>query len=741
MLSGTGAADRTPAIVNSQSLRHRCLVGTLAGLLVVGTGLSMVSQVLSLGDVPLIVGWLSILLAMASIGGLVRWGQPVVMLLISGLAGLILLSAWWLRSASALSLLAICPVLVLIFYGWREATLCAILCAIAVIVTGRALQDALAGTVAILLLAVMTPLATVGLQLAEEIAQWAEARWFEGRRELDEAQDQRLRLKEVQQDLVQANTELARLTERLQAMRRVAEDSRRAKEEFVANVSHELRTPLNMIIGFAEIISEVPDSYGILPPRLLADIEVILNNSRHLSSLVDDVLDLSQAETGRMALSPRQVSVSNVVATAISTVSALFQKRGLWLRSEISPDLIAVCDEVRIRQVIVNLLSNAGRYTRKGGATVRAWTDKDALVISVEDTGSGIAPEKQEAVFEPFRRLEGERDSESKGSGLGLAISRRFVEMHGGEMWLTSQENQGSTFFFTLPLNGVPLPEPTTPTAGRWFNPYQTYEERQRPSSAPSPHLRPRFVIVERGEILRRLLARYQGDVEIVTAHTIDEAVMLCQRVPAQALIVNHPDLHYVHQHAIDPAELPYGVPVLTCWVPDSTTAAEELGVAEYMIKPLDRAQLLKAVSRVDLAGDTVLIVDDEPDAVHLLSRILSSAEDQIRTISASSGREALELMHRRRPGLVLLDLIMHGVDGYSVLRTKRDDPAIADIPVIAVSAQDPIRGPIASNYLGIARSGGLSTQELLSAISTVTALLSPPDRLDDPELGRVPAA
>ena len=741
MLNGSGETHRAPAIINGQGLRHRALAGVLGVLLLVGVGLSLVSQVLHLGDVPLIVGWLSILLAMISIGGLVRWGQPAVLVLISGLAGLILLAAWWFRSGTVLSLLAICPVLVLVYYGWKEATLCAILCAIVTIVTGRALQDPLASAVAVLLLVTMSFLASIGVQLAEEIAQWAEERWFESRRELDEAQDQRLRLKEVQQDLVQANTELARLTERLQSMRRVAEDSRRAKEEFVANVSHELRTPLNMIIGFAEIISEVPDSYGALPPRLLADIEVILNNSRHLSSLVDDVLDLSQAETGRMALSPRQVSVSKVIATAVSTVDALFQKRGLWLRSEVPQDLTAVCDEVRIRQVIVNLLSNAGRYTQIGGATVRARTDDGTLVISVEDTGPGISPDQQEAVFEPFRRLDVDRDSDTKGSGLGLAISRRFVEMHGGEMWLTSRENQGSTFFFTLPLHTVSVPEPSRSAASRWFNPYEPYQERQRPSSAPSLRLNPRFVIVERGEILHRLLARYQGDAEIVTAHTIDEAVALCQRVPAQALIVNHPDLDYVHRHAIDLGELPYGVPVLTCWVPDSTTAAEELGVVDYMIKPLDRAQLVEAVSRIDLTGRTVLIVDDEPDAVHLLSRILSSAQKEIRIISASSGQEALDLMHRRRPSLVLLDLIMHGMDGYSVLRTKRDDPDIAGIPVITVSAQDPIRGPVASNYLGIARCGGLSAQELLSAISTVTALLSPPDQLDDPKYGTVPVA
>jgi signal transduction histidine kinase len=338
--------------------------------------------------------------------------------------------------------------------------------------------------------------------------QWALFSFEQARQKIEEAREQRLELKQIQQDLIQANGELARLSDRLKAMHRAAEEARRAKEEFVANVSHELRTPLNMIIGFSEMIIQSPQVYGArLPSALLADITAIRRNSQHLAKLVDDVLDLSQVEAGRMALSKEWVSLQGIVDEVATAVRGLYESKGLYLQTEVPADLPPIlCDSTRIRQVMLNLLSNAGRFTERGGVRLNAWREKDNVVVSVSDTGPGIAPEDQEKIFEPFQQLDGSIRRRHGGSGLGLSISKRFVEMHRGKMWLESEVGVGTTFYFSLPLE-MPLPAALTggDDARRWFSPYHGYEfrVRTRRSKAPAPVLVPRYVIVEEGETLQ----------------------------------------------------------------------------------------------------------------------------------------------------------------------------------------------------------------------------------------------
>jgi len=241
------------------------------------------------------------------------------------------------------------------------------------------------------------------------VTQWSLFSYRQAWEKMEEAREQRMELKQTQADIIHANQELARLSERLKAMHQVAEEARWAKEEFVANVSHELRTPLNMIIGFSEMITQSPQVYGnSLPPALLADITAIQRNSQHLSKLVDDVLDLSQIEAGRMALSKEWVSIHEIVSAAALAVRNLYESKGLYLEIEIPPDLPAVfCDSTRVRQVVINLLSNAGRFTECGGVRVKAGREENSIVVSVSDTGPGIAVEDQAKLFEPFQQLAG----------------------------------------------------------------------------------------------------------------------------------------------------------------------------------------------------------------------------------------------------------------------------------------------------------------------------------------------
>ena len=557
------------------------------------------------------------------------------------------------------------------------------------------------------------------------VTQWSAFYAERAQRNLEESREQRLDLQQIQEDLVQANRELARLSERLEAMYRLAEEARRAKEEFVANVSHELRTPLNMIIGFSEMITQSPQVYGTrLPPALLADITAIQRNSQHLAKLVDDVLDLSQVEAGRMALSKEWASPQDIVSEAAQVVQALFESKGLYLETEVSPDLPRLfCDGTRIRQVVINLLSNAGRFTEQGGVRVRAWREQDSVVVSVADTGPGIAPEDQARLFEPFQQLDGSIRRRHAGSGLGLSISRKFVEMHGGKMRLESQVGAGTTITFSLPLETPPPVVRAGGDATRWIHPYMQYEARTRRSKAPTPVVLPRYVLLERGETLRRLCSRYLPGFEVVPVRDLDEAVRELSRSPAQALIVNAPP-HRRDGESL--AHLPHRTPAIACWVPGEEETARRLGIVRYLVKPVTRQTLLSMLESLGEGVKSVLLVDDEPEALQLFTRALSSAGRTYDVLQAKNGPRALSLLRERRPDVMLLDLIMPGMDGFQVLQEKSQDPAIQDIPVVVVSSRDPSGEPIVSDVLTVTRSGGLSVRDLLVCIQAVSVALSP---------------
>jgi signal transduction histidine kinase/CheY-like chemotaxis protein len=571
------------------------------------------------------------------------------------------------------------------------------------------------------------------------VAQWALFSFERAQEKVKEVRDQRVELKQIQEDLVKANQELARLSDRLKVMHRVAEEARRAKEEFVANVSHELRTPLNMIIGFSEMITQAPHVYGNdLSAALLADINSIYLNSQHLSKLVDDVLDLSQVEAGRMALHKEWTSLPEIVDAAALAARPLYESKGLKLEIEMPSDLPPIlCDSTRIRQVVLNLLSNAGRFTEQGGVQIRAQHEGDHVIVSVADTGPGVPLEDQERIFEPFQQLDSSIHRRYGGSGLGLSISRRFVEMHEGKMWLespstrlgTGEDGSGATFYFSLPLQ-TPLPVALASGDGamRWFSPYSQYEYklRTRRSKAPAPTVLPRFVLLDEGNTLSRLFSRYLDNAELISTQDPESAIRELGRSPAQALIINASPLAEGSALKNQLANLPYDTPVVTCWVPGDDETAKRLGVVRYLIKPISREVLLSTVGDLENAVKTVLLVDDQPDALRLFARMLSSAEQGYRILRAKNGKRALSLLRQHQPDVMFLDLIMPNMDGLQVLREKNSDPTIKDIPVVIISARDPFGEPIVSNEMTVTCGGGLSVRNLLTCIQAISGILAP---------------
>ncbi|MGQ9680910.1 MAG: ATP-binding protein [Anaerolineae bacterium] len=644
-------------------------------------------------------------------------------LLVAGSASVILLAAHTMALDGAITLLALPVGLAALITSVRSGILAAAACTI---LLGCAPPSLIRATGDLRLIAGIGLWGTVGLiwlttRHLLTMMQWSWSSYQQSRSLLEQARDQRLQLKQALADLADANLQLTRVNRLTDGLRQAAEDARRAKEQFVANVSHELRTPLNMVIGFCEMIIQAPESYGgRIPPALLADLKVVLRNSQHLASLIDDVLDLSQVEAGRMALTKERVQIGEIIEAAVTAVRPLFASKRLYLEYEICDDPAILCDRTRIREVLLNLLSNAGRFTERGGVRLVCRQEMGSVVISVTDTGPGISPADQERLFVPYEQLDGSVRRKHGGTGLGLAISKRFVEMHGGRIWLESKEGMGTTFSFCLPID-----PPATIGAGpaRWLNPEWEYRDLGRRRQAPAWPDRRKALVVETGNSLQRLLARYLGSLEVCSADTIDAAARDLVQQPAQTLVLNAISIGEALAQ-LDRASLPEGTTAILTAIPDAATAAETLGVAGYLVKPISCQALLATLDGLSLNGKTVLIVDDQAEAQRLFRRMLVSAGRGYRVLRASDGQEALALLHQARPDVVLLDLTMPGMDGFRLLEAKAADPAVRDIPVIVVSARDPTGQPIASNGLAISRVGGLSVSQVLAAIDVLIPIL-----------------
>ena len=259
----------------------------------------------------------------------------------------------------------------------------------------------------------------------------------------------------ARQRITSLEEELAQTKHELAEARRQLREADKLKSEFIATVSHELRTPLNSIIGFAKLL--LKQKIGPLNSIQQTDISVIYDSAQHLLSLVNDILDLSKIEAGKIRLDPTWVSVEEIIVGVMASTIILIEGKPIELRDEIEPHLPKLfVDRGRIRQVVINSLSNAAKFTDAGSITMRigkiSKNEQEFICFSVKDTGIGIAPEDMDKVFEAFRQIDSSVARRAEGTGLGMPISYRLISLHGGELWVESQVGRGSTFSFTIPL-------------------------------------------------------------------------------------------------------------------------------------------------------------------------------------------------------------------------------------------------------------------------------------------------
>lgn len=684
-----------------------------------------------------------------------------IILVIATLVG-VLLDGIWGGVGASLALLAIPVGLTTIFFGAAWGSLIATFCTLLLYTHlfpgsawmtqwGMVVPEDLR-TVAVVL--VWSTVAVLWITLRPLLTA-VEAAWAHSERNqrlLEQTRDAQVQLKQVLEDLSSANMQLTRLNQLANGLHQEAESARRAKEEFVANVSHELRTPLNMIIGFSRMIVQTPEVYGAraIPPALLSDLTVILRNSQHLSSLVDDVLDLSQIEADRMALSRERTDLREVVETALSVVRPLYESKHLALASEIEDDLpLLSLDRTRIREVLLNLLSNAGRFTERGGVTVRVDREGADVRIAVTDTGPGIASADLTKLFRPFSQLDDSLSRRHGGTGLGLTLSKRFVELHGGRMWLESELGAGSTFSFSLPIEPAPV---AVGGPARWLTPSWSMVTRTRSSQLPLAETRPRFIVLDAAGTLSRLASRYLDGCEIVSVPDVCAARRALEEMPAQALLVADPDALEnagVDQEATALNGVTGDLPIILCPIPatgwsnrsgegepasaNGVAQGEDDQITDYIVKPVSQEALLAAVtatlraSGVNPEGPaTILLADDEPDELRLFWRMLSASGGRYRILTANNGAEAYEILQNERPDLILSDLVMPVMDGFQLAAAKNAMPKGREIPMVILSARDPQGQPIVAESVTAWRTGGLSVSQILQCIEALSIILSP---------------
>lgn len=471
----------------------------------------------------------------------------------------------------------------------------------------------------------------------------------------------------------------ARLYQQLELQSAELAEASQHKSEFLASMSHELRTPLNAVIGFSEVLLE--RMFGDLNERQEDYLRDILNSGRHLLALLNDVLDLSKVEAGQMELDPSTFDVAEALGYALSMVRERAANHRIALHLDVAEGVRLVqADELRFKQIMLNLLSNAVKFTPDGGrVAVTAEAVHADLVVTVSDTGVGIAPAEQERIFDSFQQG-GRTARKVEGTGLGLTLTKRIVELHGGRLWVKSELGHGSTFGFSIPFGEVHAPAAPGSTADRADDRRPVVvviEDDHRSAELMSVHLDAAGL---------RPVAVDNGPDGLATVRDLrPAAVILDIRLPGMD------GWNVLGAIKGDPRTA--STPVVVVSVIHERGRGFALGASDYLVKPVARDDLLAALRRlvslpIDRAGRRVAVfVDDDPTSLELVRLSLEPSGWTVHTCTQVD--EALALIRAHTPAVVLVDLLMPETDGFQVVDLLRSDPQTASLPVVVITAKE----------------------------------------------------
>lgn len=493
-------------------------------------------------------------------------------------------------------------------------------------------------------------------------------------RQLDE---QNYRLKAQAQLLTEQREELI-------DKNREVERANQMKSEFLASMSHELRTPLNAIIGFSELMLDgITGEVNDEQKECLNDIH---NSGQHLLELINDVLDLSKVEVGKMEFKPVNIDIKDVINDSVQTVRSLLDQKGHTVSVNVEDGIRHIfADKSRLRQVILNLLSNAIKFTRQGGR-IEIFTESngDLCRVGVKDNGIGIKKEDQERVFEVFTQAETIQDETPKGTGLGLTLTRQFLAAMGGTIWVESEYGKGSTFYFTIPFART-----EQAAAGK----EAAEKPRKKGVILPVKREKKLVLVVDDDGAGRRLLAAWltEENLSIEEASSADEGISKAEELQPDVIVLDilmpEKDGWYALRELKSNSQT-CRIPVVIASVSEEREVAYSLGAVDYFNKPINKKRFQSRIVELGITQqDRVLVVDDNPADVRLVASILEA--EGIEAIPASGGKEGIELILKEKPSLIVLDIMMPDLTGFEVIEKLRETEGVLDIPIIVMTSKD----------------------------------------------------
>ena len=479
--------------------------------------------------------------------------------------------------------------------------------------------------------------------------------------------------------------------EDLMLAKEAAEQANRTKSAFLANMSHELRTPLNAIIGYSEMLQEEAADSG--QEDAIPDLKKIHAAGKHLLALINDILDLSKIEAGKMELYLETFDVKSLVDDVSSTIHPLIERNANTLEIKCPPDIGHMhADVTRVRQVLFNLLSNASKFTEKGTVSIHVTRDEspdgDWITFRVSDTGIGMTPDQLGRLFQAFTQADASTSRKYGGTGLGLVICRRFCQMMGGDVSVASEPGKGSVFIVSLPArinrqksDGVRI---SSTESG-------TVRMAEPPTLIPS---RGTVLVIDDDpnacDLMMRSLAK-EGFRVLVANNGQDGLQMARENRPnvitLDVLMPGMDGWAVIRALKADP-DLS-SIPVIMITMADDRSLGYALGASDYITKPIDRDRLASSVARFRLGGKagSVLVVEDDPSTREIMVRTLNG--DGWSVAEAENGKVALARLEAHVPDLILLDLMMPEMDGFEFVSRIRDHEKWRSIPVVVVTAKD----------------------------------------------------
>jgi GAF domain-containing protein/DNA-binding response OmpR family regulator/anti-sigma regulatory factor (Ser/Thr protein kinase) len=476
----------------------------------------------------------------------------------------------------------------------------------------------------------------------------------------------------------------ARMFSEIGEKSRQLEIASRHKSQFLANMSHELRTPLNAIIGVTEMLLE--DARDLKRDDEVEPLDRVLRAARHLLALINDILDLSKIEAGRMELHLESFPLAPHIEDVVKTIEPLAAKNGNRLVVDCGADVGTIhADQTRFRQALLNLMSNANKFTENGTVTIAARHERtdsrEWVTVVVTDSGIGMNAEQMGRLFQEFSQADSSTTRKYGGTGLGLAISRHFCRMMGGDITVESEPGKGSTFTIRIPriveIDGAMPPE-----------------QRSAPALVDAgPTQVPRILVVDDDATVRELVARHleRAGFAVTTAKGGHEALRLARelRPAAMTLDIMMPDLDgWTVLAAMKGDPSLSGIPVVLMTIVEEKNRGYALGAADYLVKPVDRGKLVETLRNIcgSVAGRVLLIDDDD-----VVRRSVRLALEPIgwHVAEAEHGLLALDALSAVRPDVIILDLMMPEMDGFEFLDELRARPDWRDIPVVVITAKD----------------------------------------------------